>query len=106
MKPPAMSPPRKDKIRNQDSTIITTQQDTILPPLLAEWPTGYKPFIYDTHSSNKIEDGQNNSTDNSRTDNEVSVNKLNFKKVKDKDYEYKEDISEAPKSDESVIKYI
>ena len=48
MKPPAMSPPRKDTIPNQDSTGIITQQDLILPQIVAKWSTGYKRFN-DTH---------------------------------------------------------
>ena len=45
MKSPAMSPPRKYPIPNQDSTRIVNQKDPILPPLLSKWPTGYKPFL-------------------------------------------------------------
>ena len=41
----AMSPPKKDQIPNQDNTIIVTQKDPILPPLLAKLFTGYKSFI-------------------------------------------------------------
>ena len=48
-----MSPLRKDTISNQDSTIIITQQDPILPPLLEKLLTGYKPFMHDTHFSKK-----------------------------------------------------
>ena len=44
---PAMLPPRKDPIPNQDSTRIITQKDTILPPLLEKGPTGHKPFFDD-----------------------------------------------------------
>ena len=73
-------PPRKDPIPNQDSSRIINLQDPILPPLLEKWSTGYKPFIYDTHFSNKTENKQNNSTDNSRTENYESVNNLNVKK--------------------------
>ena len=50
-----MLPPRKDPIINQDSTRILAQQDTIRPTLLWKWSTGYKPFIDDTHFSNKTE---------------------------------------------------
>ena len=42
MKLPAMSPPRKDPIPNQDSYIIINEQYPILPILLAKYPTGYK----------------------------------------------------------------
>ena len=34
MKSPAMSPPRKDTIPNQDNNRIINEQDTIIPPLL------------------------------------------------------------------------
>ena len=55
MKSPAILPPRKDPIPNQYSTIIITQLDPILPPILSKLRTGYKPFIDDTHFSNKTE---------------------------------------------------
>ena len=99
-----MSPPRKDPIQNKYSTIIITQKYPILTPLLENWPTLYKPFFNDTHFSNKTEEEHNFSTDNSRTENNYSVNNLNVKKDEDKDTEYKEDDSEAPKSDKIVIK--
>ena len=40
-----MSPPRKDPIPSQDSNIIITQQDTILPPFVSKCPTRYKPIL-------------------------------------------------------------
>ena len=48
-----MSPPRIDPISNQDSNRITNKQDPILPPLLAKYPTGYKPLFNYTHNTNK-----------------------------------------------------
>ena len=81
MKSPAMLPPRKDPIPDQDITIIITQQDPFLPPLLAKWPTGYKPCFNGTYFSNKIEEEENKYTDNSRTENEYCVNKLNVKRM-------------------------
>ena len=53
MKSPKMSPPRKDPIPNKYSTIIITQQDPILTPLLEKGPTGHTPFIDDKKVSNK-----------------------------------------------------
>ena len=47
MKPPEMLPPINDPIPNQDITRVITQQDIILPPLLAKWHTGYKLFFND-----------------------------------------------------------
>ena len=76
-----MFPPGKDLIIDQNSTRIITQQDPILSPLLAKWPTGYKPFLDDTHFSNKTEDKHNYSTDNSRTKNKYSVNNMNVKRM-------------------------
>ena len=65
MKLPAIQPPIKDSIKNQYSTIIINQKDPILPPLLAKYPIGYKPFFFnDTHFSNKTEDKNKDSTDN------------------------------------------
>ena len=49
IKSPVISPLRKNPIPNQDSTIIITQQDPIIPPLLANWYTGYKSFFNYTH---------------------------------------------------------
>ena len=86
MKSPAMLPTRNNPIPNQYSTIIITQKDTILPPLLSKFPTRYKPFFNDTHFSNIIEDEHNDSMDNSRTENKDYVNNLNVKKYEDKDY--------------------
>ena len=54
MKPPEMSPPKKDPIPNQDSNRIITQQDPILPPLLEKYPTRFKPLFNHTHYPNKI----------------------------------------------------
>ena len=68
-----MRPSRKDPITNQDSTRIIIQQDPILPPFVSKQPTGYKPFLNDTHFSNKTEEEHNNSTDNLRTENKDSV---------------------------------
>ena len=48
-----MSPPRKYPISNQDSNRITNKQDPILLPLLAKYPTGYKPLFNYTHNPNK-----------------------------------------------------
>ena len=53
MKSPAILPPRKDPIQNQDSTRIINEKYPILPPLLAKYPTGYKPIFNDTHYPNK-----------------------------------------------------
>ena len=54
MKLPVMSPPKKDPIPNQDINRIITQQDPILQPILAKYPTRYKPLFNDTHYPNKI----------------------------------------------------
>ena len=48
MKSPEMSPPRKDKIPNKDSKRIIKKQDPNTPPLLAKYPTVYKPLFNDT----------------------------------------------------------
>ena len=59
-----MSPTRNYLIPNQDSNTIINKQDPILPPLLAKYPTVYKPLFNDTHHPNKIDDDINDSTDN------------------------------------------
>ena len=79
MKSHAMSPPRKYTIPNKDSTRIINEQDPIIPPLLAKYPTGYKPLFNDTNYPNKKEDDLNYSRDNSRTDIDDYLNKLNVK---------------------------
>ena len=84
MKSPSMLPPIKHPIPNQYSNIIITRQDKILPKWLEKWPTGHKPFIDDTHFSNKTEHKHNYSTDNSCTENEDYVNKTNIDKDEDK----------------------
>ena len=55
IKSPAMSPPRKDPIPNQDSTRIINEKYPILPPLLEKYPTVYKIFFNDTHCTNIAE---------------------------------------------------
>ena len=66
-------------------------------------PTGHKPFIDDTHFSNKTEDKNNDSTDNSCNENKDAGNKINVDRDEYKVDEYKEYDSEAPKSDEILI---
>ena len=78
----SMSPPRKDLITNQDITRIITQQDATLPPILAKWPTGYKPSFDDTHFQVKQRTNIMNFTYNSRNENGDSVNNLNVKRMK------------------------
>ena len=87
MRSPAMSPPRKDPIPNQDSNRIITQQDPILPPLLQKYPTGYKPLFNNTHYPNKTDDNLNYSTDNSCTEIDGYFNKLNVNKYDEYKYE-------------------
>ena len=38
MKSPAISPPRKDPIPNQDNNILITKQDPSLPPNIERYP--------------------------------------------------------------------
>ena len=85
-----MSPPRKDPIPNQDSTRIITPKDPIIPPLLSKRPTGHKPFIDDTHFSNKK---KTNITilQIIHVPRKKSMNKRNVEKDEDKDDGKKED---------------
>ena len=85
LKSPENLPPRNNPVPNQDSTIITTQQDPNLPPHLSKLPTEHKPFIDDAHFSNPTENENTDTTDNTRTDNEDSVDKMNVDKDDDKD---------------------
>ena len=75
-----MLPPIKDPITNQDSTRTITQQYPIFSQRLAKWPNIYKPFLDDTHFSDKTGDIHNYYIDNSCTENEHYVNDLNVKK--------------------------
>ena len=83
-----MLPPKKDPIPNQDSNIIITQQDPIIPPLLAKYPIGYKALFNYTHYPNKTDDKLNYSTDSSRTDIDDYLYKLNVNKYEDRYDEY------------------
>ena len=65
-KSPAIFPPRKDPVLNQDSNRIINEHDPILPPLLEKYPTGYKKLFNDTHYPNKTENDLNDSIDISR----------------------------------------
>ena len=103
MKSPAMSPPRKDPILNQDSDRIINEQYPSLPPLLEKYPTVPKPLFNDTHCPNKTEDVVNDYTDDSGTEVNDYLNKLNVKKDDDTDGEYRDDNSQALKTYESVI---
>ena len=76
MKSPATSSTRKDPIPNQDINRLMTRQDPSISPIIAKYPTGYKPLFIDTHDPNSTEDDPDNYIDNSRNENNDSVNKL------------------------------
>ena len=97
---PAITPSIKDTIPNQDSKIIITQQDRYFPPILAKYPTGYKPLFNDTNDPNKTHDNLNDSTDNSRTEIDYYLNKLNVIKDEDREDESKNENSQALNSNE------
>ena len=59
-----MSPPRKDPITNQIINRLITEQDLSLPPIIKNYPPGYKTLFNDTHNPNITEDDPNNYTDN------------------------------------------
>ena len=42
IKSPALSPPRKYPITNQDIKILITEQDPSIPPIRAKYPPGFK----------------------------------------------------------------
>ena len=56
MKSPAISPPRKDPIPNQDNNILITKQDPSLPPNIERYPPWYKSLFNVTHDQNSTED--------------------------------------------------
>ena len=93
LKSPAILPPRKYPIQNQDSNIIIIQQDVNLPPHLSKGPTRHKPFIDYTHFSNHVESKHTYTTYNLRTDRKYYVDEINVDRDEDKDNEYKEDNS-------------
>ena len=51
MKSPAILSTIKDEITNKYSTIITNEQESILPPCLANFLTGYKSFFNEYNDS-------------------------------------------------------
>ena len=61
-------PSIKDPIPNQDSTIIINEKYPILPPLLWNFTTEYKPFFNDKNYYNKTEDENNDSKYSSPTE--------------------------------------
>ena len=99
---PGVSPQRKDTIKNQDTNRIINEQDPIIPPLLSKYLTGYKPLFNDTNYPNKTEDDLNDSTYNSHTEIDEYLNKLNVNSDEDKNYEYKDENSQALNMNESV----
>ena len=86
-KSPAILPLGKDPIPNQYSNITINEEDPIIPPILAKYPTGYKPLFNDMHYPNKTECDLNFYTDSSRTDIEEYLNKLDINKDEDNDHE-------------------
>ena len=52
IKSPAISPPRKYPIPNQDIKRLLTKQDTSLPLIIKNYPSVYKPLLNYTHYSN------------------------------------------------------
>ena len=82
MSSPEMLSPRKDPITNQYSTIIITHKNLILPPLLENCNTLYKPLCNDTNFSNGIEEEHNDYTNNSRTENKDYIKNINVKIMK------------------------
>ena len=78
-KSPEILPPRKDPILNQDSNRIIKEEDKIIPPLLEKYTIGYKPLFNDAHYQNKTEDEINDSTYNSCIEIDDYLNKLNVK---------------------------
>ena len=64
MKLPAMSPPRKYPIPNQDIKRLITEKYASLPPHLSKYPPGYKSLLNDAHEPNITEDCRNDYTDN------------------------------------------
>ena len=49
MNSPAMSPPRKDQIPNQDIHRLITKKYPSLPPIKEKYPFGFKPIFNDAH---------------------------------------------------------
>ena len=64
IKSPAMSPPRKYPIPNQDINRLITKKYANLSPIKAKYPSRFKPLFNDAHDLNSTEDNPNDSTDN------------------------------------------
>ena len=73
MKSPAMSPPRKDPIPNQDINRLTTIKYQSFSPHLAKFPPRFELLINYAHDTNSTEDDCNDSTDTSRNEKEYYV---------------------------------
>ena len=87
MKPPAMLPPRKYMIPNQDNNRLITKKYQSFLPYLETFPCEFKSIINEAHDHNSTEDDRNDSTNNSSNDKEDSVNNLkaiNTKYIDDK----------------------
>ena len=52
MKSPAISPPRKDLIPNQDINRLITKQGPSIPPIKAKYPPVFKPLFNDAYDHN------------------------------------------------------
>ena len=70
MKSPAILPPRKDPITNQDINRLITGKYQKLLPHLATFPPGFKSLINDARDTNSTEDDINDSINTSRNEKE------------------------------------
>ena len=70
MKSPAILPPRKDPITNQDINRLITEKYQILPPHLAKYPPGFKVLINYAPDPNSTEGDCNDSINTSRNEKE------------------------------------
>ena len=103
MKSPAMSPPRKDLIPNQDINRLITKKYQSFSPHLANFPPRFKTLINDAHGTNSTEDYHNDSTNTSRNQKEDSVKNMKVTNSKDIQDEYKDENLQALNSNESDI---
>ena len=103
MKSPAMYPPIKDPIPNQDINRLTTKKDPSLSPNFAKYLPVHESLLNDSHDPNSTEYDRNDCTDNPRNKNEDTINNTKVNNNEDNDGEYKDDNFQALNSNESVI---
>ena len=101
-----MSPPRKDRIKNQDKNTSYIEKYQSIPPYILQFPPGFKSLRKEANDDNP-ESTYTSGTDRddkSSTDQDDSIENVKAMNNKKDDEEYKEENSQHQHNNETVIK--